>query len=72
MNTKSSEAGKAGFFESKAWGKKYRKIQLLTIAELLAGKKIDMPPIKQVGATFKKAERFKGDKSEQLEIKESD
>jgi len=27
------------------------------VAELLAGKKIDMPPIKQVGATFKKAER---------------
>jgi hypothetical protein len=38
------------------------------VAELLAGKKIDMPPIKQVGATFKKAKRFKGKKAEQLEL----
>jgi len=66
----STEAATAGFFESKTWGKRYAKIQLLTIAELLAGKKIDMPPIKQVGATFKKAERFKEDKTEQLTIKE--
>jgi site-specific DNA-methyltransferase (adenine-specific) len=64
------EAVTAGFFESKTWGKKYPKIQLLTIAELLAGKKIDMPPIRQVDATFKKAEKFKGKKPEQLEIKE--
>jgi DNA modification methylase len=63
-----TEAVTAGFYESKTWGKQYPKIQLLTIAELLAGKKIDMPPIKQVGATFKKAERFTGDKSEQLEL----
>ncbi|MCJ7833510.1 MAG: restriction endonuclease [Deltaproteobacteria bacterium] len=64
------EAVTAGFFESKTWGKKYPKIQLLTIAELLAGKKVDMPPIKQVGATFKKAERFKGDRAEQLALGE--
>jgi site-specific DNA-methyltransferase (adenine-specific) len=61
-----TEAATCGFFESKTWGKKYPKIQLLTIADLLSGKKIDMPPIKQVSATFKRAERFKGDKSEQL------
>jgi DNA modification methylase len=65
-----TEAVTAGFFESKTWGKKYPKIQLLTIAELLAGKKIDMPPIKQVGATFKKAEKYKGKEPEQLKIKE--
>jgi adenine specific DNA methylase Mod len=63
-----TEAVTAGFFESTTWGKKYPKIQLLTIAELLAGKPIDMPPIRQVGATFKKAERFKGKKGEQLVI----
>jgi DNA modification methylase len=65
-----TEAITAGFYESKTWGKKYPKIQLLTVAELLAGKKIDMPPIRQVNATFKKAEKFKGQKPEQLEIKE--
>lgn len=65
------EAVTAGFFESTTWGKKYPKIQLLTVADLLAGKKIDMPPIRQVGATFKRAERFHPDEGDkQLEIKE--
>jgi len=62
------EAVTAGFYESKTWGKKYPKIQLLTVADILSGRKIDMPPIRQVGATFKKAERFQGDRSEQLEL----
>jgi DNA modification methylase len=66
------EAVTAGFFESKTWGKKYPKIQLLTIADLLAGKKIDMPPIKQVDATFKRAEKHKADGGKQLEIKDPD
>lgn len=65
-----TEAVTAGFYEHKAWGTKHPKIQLLTIAELLAGKKIDMPPIRQLGATFKKAEKFKGKEGEQLKIKE--
>lgn len=51
------EAVTAGFYESQMWGKRYPKIQLLTVADLLAGKQIEMPPIKQVGATFKKAPR---------------
>jgi len=67
-----TEAVTAGFYESKTWGKQYPKIQLLTIADLLSGKKIEMPPVKQVGATFKKAERFAGDKSEQLELTEKE
>ena len=67
-----TEAVTAGFYESKTWGKQYPKVQLLTIAELLAGKKIDMPPIRQVGATFKKAVRHKGPGGEQLEIEGKD
>lgn len=51
------EAVTAGFYESKTWGKRYPKIQLFTVTDLLAGKQIEMPPIKQVGATFKKAPR---------------
>lgn len=66
------EAATAGFYEFKKWGKEYPKLQLLTIAELLAGKKIDMPPIRQVGQTFKKAEKFTRDDSVQLEIKEAE
>lgn len=54
------EAVTAGFFESQMWGKRYPKIQLLTVADLLAGEQIEMPPIRQVGATFKKAPRARG------------
>jgi hypothetical protein len=50
-----TEAVTAGFYESQLWNRKYPKIQLLTVADLLAGKQIDMPPVRQVGATFKKA-----------------
>lgn len=32
-------------------------MQMLTIKELLAGKKIDYPPRRQTDVTFKKAER---------------
>lgn len=38
------------------------------IDELLAGKKIDMPPIRQVGATFKKAEKFKRKEGKRLKF----
>jgi hypothetical protein len=64
------EAATAGFYESATWGKKYPKIQLLTIEELLAGKVIEMPPIKQVEATFKKAEKVKGGKGKQMKMTE--
>lgn len=49
------EAASAGFYES-PWGK-HPRIQLITVAELLAGKKIDCPPQSQVSTTFKKAPR---------------
>ena len=34
------------------------------------GKKIEMPPIKQVGMTFKKAEKYRGKEAKQLELSE--
>jgi len=55
-----TEAAGAGFYES-PWGK-HPRLQVLTIAELLAGQGIDMPPLRQVNATFKKAPKAKGDK----------
>ena len=54
-----SEAAGAGFYHSPGWNKNYPKLQILTVAELLAGKGIDMPPLRQVNATFKKAPRAK-------------
>ncbi|MCX6338662.1 MAG: DNA methyltransferase [Candidatus Aureabacteria bacterium] len=62
-----TEAATAGFYESKLWNKKYPKIQLLTIEDLLTGKQVKMPPVKQVSTTFKKAERHT-EKGEQLEL----
>lgn len=59
-----TEAVTAGFYESELWRRKYPKMQLLTVAELLAGKGIDMPPIKQVNRTFKRAARAEGKKGE--------
>ncbi len=54
-----SEAAGAGFYESPGWGKKYPKMQILTVEELLNGKEIDMPPLGEVSVTFKKAQRAK-------------
>lgn len=63
-----TEAVTAGFYESTFWGQKYPKIQLLTVSELLSGEKVKMPPIRQVGATFKKAVRVNKKLGEQQEL----
>ncbi len=52
-----TEAAGGGFYES-PWGTHLR-LQVLTIAEILAGKKIDMPPLGQTNVTFKQAPRAK-------------
>lgn len=56
-----SEAASAGLYEA-AWGQKYPRIQLLTVAELLGGKRIDMPDT-QLGAnvTHKRAPKAKAE-----------
>lgn len=65
-----AEAADAGFYES-PWGK-HPKIQLLTIGELLAGKRVDMPPATGVNVTFKKARRRHGSGTEQMTIREAE
>jgi hypothetical protein len=52
------EAASAGFYKS-PWGT-HPRIQLLTVQELLEGKRIDYPPSQQVNATFKKAKKATG------------
>jgi len=56
-----TEAVTAGFYESKVWGKKYPRMQIFTVADLLSGKTIDMPPRRHVDRTFKKAAEDKTD-----------
>ena len=63
-----AEAAEAGFYHSDTWNRDYPKVQILTIAELLDGKQIDMPPIQQVSQTFKRAKREKGNPADQLEL----
>jgi hypothetical protein len=53
------EAAGAGFYHSPGWNTDYPRLQLRTIAELMQGKGIAMPPLAQVNATFKKAPRAK-------------
>jgi len=52
------EAASAGFYDS-PWGTKHPRLQILTVQELLEGKKIDMPPTRDL-RTFKKAPKAKG------------
>ncbi len=52
------EAVSAGFYHSDAWNRDHPKVQILTIAELLHGARIDMPP---VYGTFKHAPRVNTD-----------
>jgi hypothetical protein len=54
-----TEAASAGFYESPTWNTKHSRLQLLTVAELLEGKRIDMPPLKHTGTTFRRARRAK-------------
>ena len=50
------EALTAGYYESPLWEKQYRKLQILSIRDLLGGDGVDMPP--QHG-TFKQAARHR-------------
>ncbi|MCL4295721.1 MAG: restriction endonuclease [Anaerolineae bacterium] len=48
------EAVTAGFYHSPGWGRKYPRLQILSIAELLRGAKVQMPP---AWGTFKQAQK---------------
>jgi hypothetical protein len=50
------EAASAGFYSS-PWGEKYPRLQVLTVAELLKGKRIAYPPSAHVDVTFRRAPR---------------
>ena len=58
----------ADFYHSPGWNKGYAQLQVLTVAELLAGKGIDMPPLGQVNVTFKRAPKVRGDGAHTMEL----
>lgn len=49
-----TEAASSGFYDS-PWGKRFPRLQILTVGGLLEGKGIEYPPPSQVNVTFKKA-----------------
>jgi hypothetical protein len=57
-----TEASGAGFYQS-AW-ERHPRLQILTIAELLEGKRVDMPPLRQVNVTFKQAPKARAEQPE--------
>ncbi|MBU0609620.1 MAG: restriction endonuclease, partial [Armatimonadetes bacterium] len=61
------EAASAGFYAA-PWDASVQvpKIQILTIAELLAGKRIEYNPVHQAPATFKQAPKHRGPKAKQI------
>lgn len=52
-----TEAAASGFYQSH-WGN-HPRLQILTIEALLAGRRIDCPPLRQTNVTFKPAPRAK-------------
>lgn len=61
------EAVSAGFYEAKHYaGREYPRVQILTIEELLSGKKLLYPRLKEV--TFKQAERRTKDRDKQAAL----
>lgn len=65
-----TEAASAGFYKS-PWGTKHPVMQILTIAQLLSGKRIDCPPLGQTNITFKKAPKAGNPKDKSADTKEA-
>jgi adenine-specific DNA-methyltransferase len=65
-----TEAASAGFYKS-PWGT-HPKMQIVTVGELLDGKRIDMPPIRQTSTTFKRAPKAAAKAAEQGRLIETD
>ena len=63
-------AASVGFYKS-PWGN-HPRIQLLTVGEVLKGKRIDYPAARQSNVTFKKAERINVSAGEQKGLFDKD
>jgi adenine-specific DNA-methyltransferase len=61
-----TEAASAGFYKS-PWGQ-HPRLQIVTVGELLDGRKIDAPPARQTSVTYKQAPRAVRNVAEQRHI----
>lgn len=61
------EAAAAGFYHSPGWNTRHPRIQILTVAELLAGAAIDYPS-RYGNVTFKRAPRAVQEQGEALQF----
>jgi DNA modification methylase len=59
------EALSAGVFRSQMWQREYPRLQVVTVGDLLAGKRLDLPP---THGTFKAMERLKDDQPTTMEM----
>ncbi len=59
-----TEAAGTGFYDS-PWGKRFPRMQIMTVEHLLEGKEIQYPPPSQVNVTFKKAPKSRKDETEE-------
>lgn len=64
------EAAGAGFYTS-PWGN-HPRLQLLTVGQLLDGKRVDAPPLHQASVTFRKAPKATGQTGEVDSLFDSD
>jgi len=65
------EAAEAGFYKPPGLAERYPRIQILSIAELLEGKKIDYPRY-AADATFKRAPKSRKAAEEQIPLNGED
>jgi site-specific DNA-methyltransferase (adenine-specific) len=63
-----TEAAGAGFYHSSYFGRDYPRLQIRTVAELLAGRGIDYPAIGGGNVTFKSAQRVRKPTGDQLAL----
>ncbi len=53
-----ADAASGGFYQSPSYSR-YPRLQILTGKELLDGKRIDIPPLRQTSVTFRRAPKAK-------------
>jgi DNA modification methylase len=61
-----TEAASAGFYKS-PWGQ-HSRLQIVTVGELLGGKRLDIPPVRQTSVTYKRAPKMATKAAEQRRI----